>query len=211
MMKKKVLLFGGSFDPIHNGHTIVACHAVEHVGADELVFIPAHRSPHKQLFPGASAFERLVMIELAIAGEKMMCVSDCEINRDPPSYTIDTAHFFRGLYGDDAELCWLVGGDVLEDLPRWYRIRELLDECTVCLMLRPGFDTLQLDRFSDVFGQEQVEKLKRNIILNPLIDISSTEIRRRVEAGEDISKMVHPAVAAYIKEHSLYVEPGNRI
>jgi nicotinate-nucleotide adenylyltransferase len=203
-MKRKVLLFGGSFDPIHNGHTVVARHAIGHVGADELVFIPAHRSPHKHLFPGASAAERFRMAELAIAGEKMMCVSDCELRRDPPSYTIDTVRLFHSRYGDDAELYWLVGGDVLEDLPRWYRIRELLNECTLCLMLRPGFDLLRLDKFMDVFGQEQVEKLERNIILNPLVDISSTEIRRRVAAGEDISQMVHPVVGIYIKEHGLY-------
>jgi nicotinate-nucleotide adenylyltransferase len=205
-MKKKVLLFGGSFDPIHNGHTVVARHAIGHIGASELVFIPAHRSPHKQLFPGASALERLRMAELAIAGEKMMCVSDCEIKRDPPSYTIDTVRLFHGRYGDDAELYWLVGADVLEDLPRWYRIGELLDECTICLMLRPGFDAAQLDRFVDVFGQKQVKKLERNIILNPLVDISSTAIRRRVAAGEDISQMVHPLVSLYIKEHGLYRE-----
>ena len=203
-MKRKILLFGGSFDPIHNGHTVVARHAIGHIGADELVFIPAHRSPHKRLLPGAGSSERLRMTELAIAGEKMMCVSDCEINRDPPSYTIDTVRLFRGLYGRDAELYWLVGGDVLDDLPRWYQIHELLDECAICLMLRPGFDAPKLDKFKDIFGHEQIRKLERNIILNPLIDISSTEIRRRVAAGEDISKMVHPAVEAYIKEHGLY-------
>jgi nicotinate-nucleotide adenylyltransferase len=203
-MKRKVLLFGGSFDPIHNGHIAVARYALEHVGADELVFIPAHRSPHKRLFPGARASERLRMIELAIAGEKMICVSDCEIRREPPSYTIDTVRLFRSRYGDDAEMYWLVGGDVLEDLPRWYRIHELLEECTICLMLRPGFETLRLDRFMDFFGQKQVEKLERNSILNPLVEVSSTEIRRRVAAGEDISHMVPSAVDAYIKEPHLY-------
>ena len=202
--KKKVLLFGGSFDPIHNGHIAVARYAIEHIGADELVFIPAHRSPHKQLLPGAIASERLHMIELAIAGEQRMRVSDCEVKREPPSYTIDTVRYFRGQYGDDTEFYWLVGADMLNDLPRWYRIRELLDECTICLMLRPEFETPKLDRFMDIFGHEQVGKLEQNIILNPLVDISSTEIRRRVAAGEDISHMVHPVVAIYIKEHSLY-------
>lgn len=210
-MKKKILLFGGSFDPIHNGHTIVARHAIEHIGASELVFVPAHRSPHKRLFPDASASDRLKMIELAIADETKMRASDCDIRRDPPSYTIDTVRFFRNRYGTDAELYWLVGADVLADLPRWYRIGELLNECTLCLMLRPGFDTLRFDGFADVFGQEQVEKLKRNIILNPLIDISSTEVRRRVAAGEDIAQMVHPAVAAYIKEHRFYSNPADRL
>ena len=133
-----------------------------------------------------------------------MSVSDCEITRDPPSYTIDTVRYFRGRYGRQTELYWLVGADALEDLPRWYQIHQLLDECNICLMLRPGFDKLRLSRFGEIFGPGQVEKLERNLIGNPLIDISSTQIRQRIAAGEDVSDMVHPAVLAYIKEHKIY-------
>ena len=203
-MKKKILLFGGSFDPIHNGHMIVARHAIEHLDADELVFVPAHRSPHKQMFPGASASDRPKMIEYAIADEKKMRVSDCELKREPPSFTIDTIRYFHSLYGDDAELYWLVGADGLTDLSRWYRIIELLDECTICLMARPGFDLLRLNNCTEAFGQERIHKLKQNVIPNPLIDISSSEIRRKIAAGEDVSHMVPAAVDEYIKEKGLY-------
>jgi nicotinate-nucleotide adenylyltransferase len=210
-MKRKIILFGGSFDPIHNGHLIVARCAIEHIGADELVLIPARCSPHKKVFPEAIAIDRLKMIELAIAGEKVMRVSDCEINREPPSYTIDTVHYFRKEYGNKAQLYWLVGVDMLKDLPRWYRIDELLDECNLCLMMRPGVKRLKLDEFVKDFGQERVRKLEQNTIPNPLIDVSSTEIRRRVGMGEDISQMVHLAVMAYIMEHHLYAGHGKGI
>jgi len=133
-----------------------------------------------------------------------MCISDCEIKRRPPSYTIDTTRYFRNEYGSQTELYWLVGGDMLEDLPRWHRIRELLDECNICLMLRPGFDKLQLDGFTEIFGTERVKKLQQNIITNPLVDISSTKIRQKITAGEDVSQLLPPAVLAYIKEHGLY-------
>jgi len=205
-MKRKIILFGGSFDPIHNGHTIVARFAINYIGADGLVFVPAQRSPHKRVWPEANAADRLSMIELAIGDEKAMCVSDCELKRDPPSYTIDTVRYFRDQYGPEAELYWLVGADVLKDLPRWYRIKDLLDECNLCLMLRPGFDKFQLNEFINVFGQVRVNNLKQNIIPNPLIDISSTEIRQRILTGGDVPEMVHPAVLEYIRKHGLYAK-----
>jgi nicotinate-nucleotide adenylyltransferase len=203
-MNKKIILFGGSFDPIHKGHTAVARCGIAHIGADELVFVPAQRSPHKRLLPQASASDRLAMIKLAIADEKSMSVSDCELRREAPSYTIDTVRYFRSLYGPEAGLYWLVGADMLEDLPRWHRIDELLDECSLCLMMRPGFDKLRLKKFIKVFGSDRVSKLEENIIPNPMIDISSTEIRKKIAKGKDACQMVHPAVLAYIKEHGLY-------
>jgi nicotinate-nucleotide adenylyltransferase len=206
-MKRKIILFGGSFDPIHRGHTIVGRYAIKHIGADGLVFVPALRSPQKQLFPMAASSDRLKMIELAIAEEKDMCVSDCELKRQPPSFTIDTVRYFHGAYGPQTELYWLVGADVLNDLPRWHRILELLDECNLCLMLRAGFDKLELNGLTGVLGAQRVRKLEQNIIDNPLIDVSSTEVRRRIAAGEDVSQMVHPPVLAYIKEHGLYAQP----
>jgi nicotinate-nucleotide adenylyltransferase len=204
-MKGKIILLGGSFDPIHNGHIIIARHAIAHTGADKLVFIPAQRSPHKPQFPAAGAADRLKMVELAIADEKKMSASDCELKREPPSYTIDTVRHFQKEYGPEVNLYWLIGADMLKDLPRWYRIEELLDECSLSLMMRPGFDKIELMRFVAIFGQARVNKLERNIIDNPLIDISSTEIRRRIASGQDVSQMVHPAVLAYIKEKRLYI------
>jgi nicotinate-nucleotide adenylyltransferase len=205
-MKKKIVLFGGSFDPIHNGHTIVAHHAIEHIGAQGFIFIPAQRSPHKKISPQAIAADRLRMIELAIADNKSMCVSDCELKRQPPSFTIDTLRYFRDQYGQDAEFYWLVGADMLKDLPRWHLIEELLDECNLCLMLRPGFERFErkLGALVEDFGLQRVKKLEQNAIANPLVDISSTEIRQKLAAGEDVSQMMHPAVLSYIKEHGLY-------
>jgi nicotinate-nucleotide adenylyltransferase len=203
-MKRKIILFGGSFDPIHNGHLAIARYALEQIKADELIFVPAQQSPHKRLAPEASASDRLKMIGIAIADEKAMAVTDCELNRTPPSYTIDTVRFFRARYEPATEFYWLIGADMLRDLPKWFKINELLDECYLCLMLRPGFDKIQFQEFIHVFGADRIRKLEQNVISNPLVDISSTEIRRRILAGEDISQMVHPGVLLYIKEHLLY-------
>ena len=111
---------------------------------------------------------------------------------------------FKKAYGQDVEICWLVGADSLEELPYWYKITELIDECSLCVMYRAGYTEPDFRKFIERWGSGRVEKLQRNIIQTPLIDISSTEIRKRLASGKDVSKMLHPAVADYIAKHGLY-------
>ena len=101
------------------------------------------------------------MIEIAIAGDNNMCVSDCELKRQPPSYTIDTVRFFCNRYGPETEFYWLIGADMLKDLPRWYRIEELLNECTICLMLRPGFDKIEIRQFMKFSAENKSKNLSK--------------------------------------------------
>lgn len=204
MLKRKIILFGGTFDPIHNGHTIVAADAVRQLGAERLFFIPARRSPHKHLFPQASAQDRIKMINLAIAEMKNFSVSRCELDRNEPSYTLETVRQFKADLGRDTQIYWLMGVDSLSELQYWYAIKELIDECNLSVMCRGGFGQPDFTPFIGIFGKEQVEKLQRNIVKTPLIDISSTEIRKRLAAGGDVSDMVHPAVLAYIRRKHLY-------
>ena len=199
-------MFGGTFDPIHLGHTRVAEAAAKQIGAEKVVFIPAKISPLKGFFPFASDEDRLTMIRLAMAGHGMFAVSDCELKRAAPSYTLDTVRQFQRDYGPQTVIHWLLGADSVEDLVHWYKIRELLDECNLTTMQRPGY-TPDFDRYEPLWGRERIAKLKQNVVQTPLIDISSTEVRKRLAAGEDVSGMLHPDVIRYIREHNLYRKP----
>ncbi len=197
-------MFGGTFDPIHLGHTTVAIAAVEHIGAERVVFIPAKRSPLKQSFPEASDEDRLKMIALAIAGHKRFEVSDCELTKSEPSYTLETVRQFQADCGSDTSVYWLVGADSLDDLPHWHRVVDLIDECNVSVMYRGGYEPPDFSRFEPIWGPERVGKLERNAVPTPSIDISSTEIRRRLAMGCEVADMLHPKVADYIRERRLY-------
>ncbi len=197
-------MFGGTFDPIHLGHTTVAAAATEHIGAEKIIFIPAKRSPLKGSLPKANDQDRLKMITLAIAGDKIFDVSDYELKRPQPSYTLETIRQFQADYGSETIIYWLIGADSVDDLPYWYGIAELIDECNLCTMYRAGCKKPDFAKFKAVWGAERIEKLQQNIIQTPLIDISSTEIRNRLAVGRDISNMLHPAVADYIRKRGLY-------
>lgn len=204
MAQRRIALFGGTFDPVHLGHTGIAAKATEHIGAEKVVFIPAKRSPLKGFSPIASDDDRLTMITLTIAGNARFEVSDCELRRAAPSYTLRTVRQFEADYGGAISVHWLIGADSIDDLPHWHRIAELIDTCFISAMYRAGCEPPDFARFEPIWGRERVEKLRKNIIQTPLIDISSTEIRNRLAAGQDASDMLHPAVADYIREHGLY-------
>lgn len=203
-MKRKIVLFGGTFDPVHNGHTIVAAGAAREIGAEKLFFIPARRSPHKQLLPQADACHRVKMIDLAIAGIENFAVSCCELDRPEPSYTLQTVRQFKVRFGPDAQIYWLVGADSLDELPHWYEIKKVIDECKLSVMFRAGFARPDFTRFIEVLGEDRAEKLRQNVIETPLVDISSSEIRKRLARSEDVKDMLHPAVLAYVRENHLY-------
>ena len=204
MTEKKIALFGGTFDPVHLGHTAVAAVAGQFTGADKVIFVPAKRSPLKAFFPEASDEDRLEMIKLAIAGNTGFELSDYELKKTGPSYTLETVRFFRNKLGDKTGIYWLAGADSVEDLAHWYGTAELIDECNLAVMYRAGLKPPDFSKFEPVWGRQRVEKLKRNVIKTPLIDISSTEIRKRLSADRDVSGMVNPKVLQYIQEHGLY-------
>jgi len=204
MAKSKIVLFGGTFDPIHLGHTTVAAEAAEHIGAERIVFIPAKRSPLKSFFPEASDADRFGMISLAIAHNRKFELSDYELKKPGQNYTLDTVRQFKANFCSQAVIHWLIGADSVDDLPHWYKIIELLDECNLSTMYRAGFASPDFSKFKDIWSSERVEKLQQNVIRTSLIDINSTEIRRRLAAGLDVSNMLHPAVADYIYKNNLY-------
>lgn len=204
MVKRKIALFGGTFDPIHLGHSAVAADAAEMIGAEKTIFVPAKRSPLKGFFPKAGDSDRLKMISLAIAHNKNFQVSDYELKRPQPSYTLETVRQFQGDYGDDTLIYWLIGADSIDELQLWFGITELIDEFNLSTMFRAGCKSPNFAKFEDIWGSDRVEKLQRNIIQTSLVDISSTEIRSRLAVGSDVADMLHPAVADYIYQHGLY-------
>ena len=204
MAERKTALFGGTFDPVHLGHTAVAQAAVGHIGADKIIFIPARRSPLKDSLPRAGDDDRLAMLALAIAGNEKFQLNDYELKKPQPSYTLDTIRHFQALCGGDILLYWLVGADSVDELPYWYKVVQFIDECNLSVMFRAGYKPPDFAPFIPLWGSRRVKKLKQNVIRTPLIDISSTEIRNRLAAGLDVSDMLAPSVADYIRRHRLY-------
>jgi nicotinate-nucleotide adenylyltransferase len=204
MAGRRIALFGGTFDPIHLGHTTVASDALERIGAEKIIFVPAKRSPLKGSLPRANDTHRLKMISLAIAGEKSFQVSDYELKKPAPSYTLATIRKFQADYGGETSIHWLIGADSVDDLAYWYKITELIDACNLTTMYRAGCEPPDFTKFEEIWGRERIEKLQRNIIRTPLVDISSTEIRDRIAKNGDFAEMVHPAVAEYIRKNGLY-------
>jgi len=204
MAIRRIALFGGTFDPIHLGHTTVAEAAAQQIAAERVIFIPARISPLKGFFPLAPAEDRLRMAELATAGNPLFAVSDSELKRPAPSYTLDTVRQFKDAYGPETAIHWLLGADGVGDLVHWYKIEELIDECHLTTMRRPGYPQPDFDRFQPVWGPQRVAKLKQDLIETPLVNISSTEVRQRLAAGEDVSGLLHPEVIRHIRAHHLY-------
>lgn len=204
MAQPGVLLFGGSFNPIHHGHLIVARAVAEELGIERVLLIPSAQPPHKQDQELAPAEDRRAMVERAVAGEPVFAVDDRELRRDGPSYTIDTIDAFRAELTEGTTVYWLIGGDTLPELHLWHRARELLDRCTVVTAVRPGYETPNLSVLEPTLRPDQIAQLRAHVLPTPRIDISATDIRARVRAGQSIRYLVPRAVAQYILERSLY-------
>lgn len=188
------LILGGSFNPIHHGHLLCSRTVAEQAGFDRIVLLPSGQPPHKP--PDAmvaAAAHRAAMTQLAVQGDPLFEVDDLELARAGPSYTIDTVRTLaaRG----KAEIHWLIGADMLLFLPHWHRWAELLREVRFLVMARPGWtiDWTLLPR--------ECQALQANVIPVPQVDISASDIRRRVLAGLPIEYLTPPAVCRYIHDH----------
>ena len=199
-----VALMGGTFDPIHFGHLISARCVHEALALDELVFIPSAHPPHKGHTPVSDVARRLAMVRLAIEGEAGLSCDDCETRRAGPSYTYDTVMEFRRRLGTRARICWIIGADSFAELESWYRIGDLVDACDIITVCRPGWDASGLPRLAATLNTEQIAKLERGVVQTPRIDISATDIRRRVSGNMPIRDLVPEAVCRYIEGHRLY-------
>ncbi len=195
-------LFGGTFDPVHLGHLNVARELVRLGRLAQVVFIPAAVPPHKRHLGITSGEHRLAMLRLAVEGEEGLFVSDYELKAGGISYTVDTVRHFRGIFGERLRL--VVGMDSLHDLHGWYRSRELLEACEVLVYNRPGYPAPSAAELAERFGAEQGSRLAAGIVQAAPSGISSTEIRKRVRAGNDVSGLLPSRVWGYIQQNRLY-------
>ena len=185
---KKIAIYGGTFDPVHHAHLILARQAIETLGLDRVILVPASVSPLKKAAPVASGEVRLAMLRAAIKGELEFEVSECELVRPPPSYTIDTVEDVARRECESSLYC-LIGEDNVEQLPRWHRFVQL--EKMVRFVV--------LDRF----GKQPSHSYQ---LIHRRIDISATEIRRRVAQNESIRYLVPESVEEIIQREQLYRE-----
>jgi nicotinate-nucleotide adenylyltransferase len=196
-------LLGGTFDPVHLGHLLLAECCREQLPLDRVLFLPAAVPPHKRDRELTAASERIEMLELAIAGHERFAVSRLEIDRGGVSYTVDTLRHFR--QEDPAgDLFLLIGADMLRDLPHWREAEDVCRLAIVAAVRRAGGGDLDFTALADVASSERIDLFRRHQVEMPAIGLCSTGIRRRVAAGQSIRYQTPRAVEKYIETHGLY-------
>ena len=200
---KRIGIFGGTFDPVHMGHLVIAQDAAEKLELSEVRFIPASIPPHKQHLQQSSSEHRLNMLKLAVEADIRFSVSDVEVCRGGISYTFETLCELNAEM-PDVELILIVGSDTLVDLHNWYNIDELLELCEVASFMRPGESDYRLIWEKVEFPEPHKSRLLDNAFESHMVGISSSEVRMRVAEGLGIKYLVPPEVEMYIFEHGLY-------
>lgn len=198
----KIGISGGTFDPIHHGHLIMAQEIGEKLELDRVVFIPVGHPPHK---PGSSvtdAFHRFNMVREAVGSNPLFEVSGIEVERPGYTYTVDTLEELKGRYRSDSEFYFIIGADTISQLVTWKRYRKVFAMCRFAAVMRHGFDRKKI--LGEVQCLEDSFSARIELIDAPLIEISSTDIRERVKKGRSIKYLVPERVEEYIRENSLY-------
>jgi nicotinate-nucleotide adenylyltransferase len=195
----RVGILGGTFDPPHIGHLILAQHAIDALGLDQLLFVPAANPPHKQSDNKSPVEHRLAMLNLAIGDNPQFVMSRVDVDRPGPHYSVDMLRILTAEY-PHSEMYFIMGGDSLRDLPTWYQPHEVIRLCKITVMQRPQ-SSISIDMHHTVLPELAA---RMTIIDAPLIDISSSSIVARSSAGFSIRYLVPDAVLVYIKAHQLY-------
>lgn len=194
-MGHRIGILGGTFDPIHNGHLIVAQEVVAALALDRVLFVPSGQPPHKRYPEMASASARAEMVRLAVAGRPLFECSAVELRRPGKSYTVETLRILKGRLGPASRCYLIIGDDNAVELSTWCDPEGVLDASHVAVVARAGFDRSLIDP----------SLAKRMTFLETSrIDISSTDIRSRVQRGVSIRKLVPESVGIYIDREGLY-------
>ncbi len=221
-----ISLFGGTFDPIHRGHIVVARAASEKFGLKKIFFVPANVPPHKQKTPITSYEHRYAMVALAVAGEKTFVPSLLEAPDDgaknrQPSYSIDTVRRVKRMLGRSDRLYFLIGMDAFKDIAKWHKAEELLKECEFIVAARPGYSladvgsslppglrpsaaVTKLFRHEKMSGPLVLSGATLHMLPETHEDVSATQIRAALKRGGALKRLVPDAVAEYIRKEGLY-------
>jgi len=195
-------VLGGTFDPVHNGHLIVAEEAITRLNLAEVIFVPAGQPWLKADIPILPAEHRLQMLRLALADKPQFNLSTMEIERAGPSYTVDTITELQGQLKAEDELFFILGWGSLVELPQWRDVPRLIQLCYFVAVPRPGVTRPNLKTL-----EASIPGVSQRVMLmdKPYIDISASDIRDRVARGLSVRHLVPEPVNRYIKEHGLYV------
>lgn len=198
-----LILLGGVFDPVHNGHLQVAQAALSALDADGILLLPSGAPPHKRDASVTAAEHRVAMLRLAIANEPSFAIDDREVRREGPSYTATT---LAELHAEHPGLhCYfLIGADNAAQIGHWHEAEQILRLCTPIVVPRPGHEASFTAADLPFLTPERVQQLNRLALSMAPNSVSSSAIRRRVRAGASIADLVPPSVAAYIAAHDLY-------
>jgi len=210
---RRVGILGGTFDPIHYGHLVIAEEVRQALHLDRVVFVPAPRPPHKLDEQLASATDRAAMVALAIAGNPAFALSEIELERDGPSYTADTLAELAGeaaRQGLERDLYFILSAEALAGLAKWHEPARLIESARLAVVGRPGWplpDTARLAAMlpGGTASASRVERIETVPIAN-----SSSDVRARAAAGLSIRYLVPPAVEAYIRDQRLYRSENSR-
>ncbi len=196
----RIGILGGTFDPPHIGHLIIAEEAREKLELDRVYFIPARQPPHKLGQPVTPLEDRVAMLRLALRYNPFFSLSLIEADRPGPSYTSDTLRELRADFPPETGLFFIMGMDSLEQLPTWHEPREIVALCMLAVLGRPGY-TADLEAL-----EQQIPGIKSRVVFIPApeIELSSSELEARIRAGQSVRYLVPDGVPDYITEHHLY-------
>ena len=211
LLPLRIGVLGGTFDPVHIGHLRGGLEVAEMMQLDELRLTPNARPPHRDT-PQVSALDRLAMVECAVAGVATLVVDSRELQRDTPSYTIDTLELMRAELAADDQLFLLLGWDAFCGLPTWHRWEDLLQHCHILVLQRPDADSEPPDALRNLLAARSVSDplaLKGPggqiaFVWQTPLAVSATQIRQLLASGKSVRFLVPDAVLAYIDAHGLY-------
>jgi nicotinate-nucleotide adenylyltransferase len=196
----RIGIFGGTFDPPHLGHLVLAESALDQLALDQVLWVVAGQSPLKLDRPASPVALRLGLVAAAIAGQPRFALSRADVDRPPPHYSVDTVAII-GRENPEAELFFIMGEDSLRDLPRWRRPQDLIARCRLAVFQRPGIDTDLTQLEAAIPGLSA----RVDWVSAPEIEIASSDIRQRVQAGHSIRYLVPGPVRELIEQHRLYL------
>ncbi len=203
--KVKIGVLGGTFDPVHRGHIVMAEEARKTLGLAEVLMVPAGQPMSKTGHCVTSPADRLAMVKLAAGERAWLKVSTMEIERPGPSYTVDTIAALKKQYGASAEIYFILGWDSLDQLPTWHEPARLVNLCRLAAVPRPGHPRPDMPAL-----EKDIPGISGKVVFldRPWLDISASAIRDMVSRGEPVERLVPENVAAYIKEHGLCLKSG---